>query len=549
MKRYLLLILLICCGYEISFAAITMQVDPPSIQLSDTFHLTITMDDTQAAGVPDLTVLDRDFVIMGTQRSMSYTIVNGQALSVRQWSIMLRATKTGVIPIPEIPIGQQHSMVTSIEVTEDKAMTTDNDQTDSAENAVMLKTAVSKSQPYVNQQVIYTVKLYNSQRLLDADYQPPSVTDALLIPLGDGRRYQTNENGRTYAVEEQQYAFFPQKSGELQIVAPSFSALAYDATPRRVRIQGETIKLNVQPMPANYSGQHWLPAKQVALKDDYDKSGTNVLQGSTLVRTITLQATGMPAQLLPTLTFAPGKEFNVYPEKADENNRVSQQELIGTTTIKVTYLLNKPGQVTIPELQVPWFNTETGKEEVAALPPLTIMVDAKGEPSSQTTSVPPSGKKTADSTAPAPGSSKVTEDSPSSIGWWLAIGFAAAWLATLTLWWYRPKSFTSGEMRAALKQLKEACTENNPAYAQEAILRWAVSQWPDAQLLNMDDVARFVQDPQLKKQLLLLTQVLYSQDKHVYWRGHELWRRIVAYRHIQPNSQIKPRDLPPINPI
>ena len=48
------------------------------------------------------------------------------------------------------------------------------------------------------------------------------------VPFGGERRYQVNKNGRTYAVEEQQFALFPQKSGDLKIKPPVFNALVYD---------------------------------------------------------------------------------------------------------------------------------------------------------------------------------------------------------------------------------------------------------------------------------------------------------------------------------
>lgn len=63
----------------------------------------------------------------------------------------------------------------------------------------------------MNQQIIYKVTLYNSKHLLDADYQGPQVENALLIPLGQEKRYQTQKNNINYLVEEQNYAIFPQK--------------------------------------------------------------------------------------------------------------------------------------------------------------------------------------------------------------------------------------------------------------------------------------------------------------------------------------------------
>ncbi len=71
-------------------------------------------------------------------------------------------------------------------------------------------------------------------------------------------------------------------------------------------------------------------------------------EGSTLIRTFTLQAAGIPAQLLPSLQFNSKAQFSSYPEKPELRNMTRQQDVVGRADIKVTYLLNKSGQITIP---------------------------------------------------------------------------------------------------------------------------------------------------------------------------------------------------------
>jgi len=541
------MVLVFCCGYGLANAAITTEIDPPKVRLGEPFRLTITMDNAQAGGVPDLSPLQRDFTITSTERSSAYTIINGQARSVSQWSVLLLAKKTGVVDIPPIQIGQEQSAASTIEVTEESAPAAPH-HPDTPDTDVMLKTEVSNDQPFVNQQVIYTVKLYNRQRLLDAEYQPPGIEDALLIPLGDGRRYQTTEQGRAYHVEEQTYAVFPQKSGDLQINPPAFNALVYDTIPRRVNVRGEPIKLAVKSMPVNYTGKHWLPAKQITLSEDYDKPASTLLQGTTLERTITLQAVAVPAQLLPTLTFTSHKNFNVYPEKPVIHNAIKQQELIGTTRVKVTYLLNTPGSITIPKLSLTWFNSITGKEEVATLPAKHIEVE------------PNTGAVHAvDSSSPLAEKMPTLTDAPTQLptqveiksyhyAWFLVLGFVIAWLLVFFWWWFYPRFFIGRARRLALRQLHDACESHDPVQAKAALLRWAALHWPDAKLLNLNDLAKLIHDSQLKKQLQLLSRALYSEDKQRLWRGGDLWRGVTGYRFKSSSAKSKGNGLPPINP-
>ncbi|RUQ88640.1 BatD family protein [Legionella septentrionalis] len=553
LRRLLLICLLISCLPSTSLAAINVQAAPTSVQEGDTLRLTLTMDDANAEGIPDLTPLQENFTIVGTERSANYTIINGQTHSLRQWNVILLPKKTGKLTIPAIKIGQYESKPLTIEVTDAATMTGQADSTAPASQPVMLKTDISEPAPFVNQQVIYTVKFYNSERLLDAEYHPPQVEDGLIIPLEDATRYQTIEDGQSYTVEEQRYAIFPQKSGELKITGPALNALIYDAVPRRVNLRAKESKLQVKPIPSTYKGKHWLPAKQVTLKETYDKSTSELNEGTTLVRTITLQVVGVPAQMLPHLELGKQKNFDIYPEKPAERNYIKQQEFIGETTVKITYLLNHSGSITLPELVVPWFNTTTGKEEWTKLPARSLQIKGKALPpqhaGNQLTARPPVADNKAMETS-APAAVNKPQREQSLTGWWVAIFLAAAWILTLILWWFKPFPFLNkNHGKGVLKRLKAACFANHAKEARTALLQWAAFQWPGAKLLTLEDITHLAHDAALKQQMQLLSQALYSPNRKINWEGKNLWLAVVNFRNRKMNYAKKRADLPPINPV
>lgn len=217
MKKILLSLLLVCV-VKVGFTAATMQLESAKVQAGDTVRLFLTLDGTEANSVPDLSPLQKDFTIVGTERSMNYTVINGRAQSMGQWLILLVPKKAGIITVPGIQVGQEKTAPVTLEVSEEESSQTQPLNSSQAQD-VKLLAEVSDEYPFINQQVIYNVRLYNSRHLVNADYQPPQVEDALLIPLESGRRYQTAENGRLYTVEEQRYAIF-RKSGPLKLLLP-----------------------------------------------------------------------------------------------------------------------------------------------------------------------------------------------------------------------------------------------------------------------------------------------------------------------------------------
>ncbi|KGP62146.1 hypothetical protein EP47_14385 [Legionella norrlandica] len=542
--------LLLCLFTSLTFAEIQVQLEPSQVIMGETFKLSITQEDQQGGGIPDLTELQKDFVILGTERHVNYSIINGQALSQSQWIVLLRALKPGIFTIPPIKIGLEQSPPITINVQGNtKPQTLPHGSTQ--EQDIFLTASVDEKKPFVNEQVIYTVKLYNSKRLLDAEYQGPKVDNALLIPLGDAKRYHTEQNNITYVVEEQTYAIYPQKSGDLKITSPTFNALIYDFNPRRIKAQDKTINLTVKPIPQQYQNKLWLPAKQVKLSEQYENVNQTLSQGSTLTRTVTLEGVAIPAQLLPTLNFQETNSFSVYPEKGAERNQVKQGELISSVEIKVTYLFNQAGKATIPELQLPWFNTETGKEEVATLPPRSLEITPSTSAKATT-----ANSQNLDQKAPTSRSivadSVLTSGDPSGWALSLAILFGLAWLITLGLWiWQKQSKYPTSkrEYKKTLETLNKACIECNPKKARDAVLKWASLQWPDAPLLNLTDLTQLVRDAHLKKQLHLLSQVLYRNQEKTLWRGDELLRAVYAVKKNQTAKKRKRSNLPPINPF
>lgn len=551
--NYLISILLIAMS-SFLHAEILVKSSSNQVGLDETFNLTMTQNNPQNnGGIPDLTPLRKNFNIIGTQRSVSYSIINGQTQSSNTWTIVLQARNAGTITIPPIYIGTDKTTPINIEVsnhTNTKANPSSND-TDNINQDIMLKMHVSDKKPYINQQITLKVTLFNSKQLLDANYQPPTVKNAILIPLEGDKHYQTVKDNVQYLVEEQNYAVFPQKSGPLQINSALFTALVYNFNPQKVSSEDKPIHLDVQAIPKHFSGTTWLPAKKVFLKEHYENTNQALSEGDSLVRTVTLEGTGIPAQLLPKLSFSKSNAFSVYSEKGKETNQIDHGELISRTEIKLTYLFNQSGTVTIPELKLPWFNTVSGQEEIATLPAYELNIKAKPGNTVNTSPNPQYANKAATASNTT---STITNQSTTTTqyGAWILAGlFALAWIITLLLWKspFRRSKKGLNSIKKSLKHLEQMCKKDNPQQTKEALLIWSRLQWPNQDILNLSDLIRIIgNNIELKKELLVLSQQLYQKDSMRTWHGLKLWQCVSR---LNPKTHFKSinNHLPPTNPI
>lgn len=529
MKKVLYCLILMVWG-ALACAQIKAIVDETQLKLGESVRLVLSTD-ANLRMIPDITPLNKDFMILSTERTSSFSNINGQTNLSLQWIIQLQPKHEGKLIIPSIRIGQEKTSPIEIQVTADQEETSLIPNED-----VMLIASIDKPNPYVNEQVNYTVKLYTRKPLIDVAYQGPELNDGLIIALGDTRNYQTKKNGQIYSVEEQHYVLFPQKSGTLQLKSPQLAATSYDGMAERIKVKANTVSLTVKPIPVFAKNMPWVPATSVQLQQEYEGNLKEVKQGDTLSRKINIEVKGLPGQLLPNLSFAQADGFSVYPESPQIENSVSNDQLVGKSTLRVTYLFNKAGQMIIPAIALQWFNTQNQKVETAILPPLSLMVTPVSAPNTQNISPEPISKPRIDTPEPA--------QEHARLAWIIAAVFASAWILTLFFWWFKPTCLQHWQKKRCLKALRRACLKNQSVEAKTALLWWAQLTWPEQTVLSLNEIAFLSQSADLKHEINTLLNVLYSVQP-IPWQGVRLWQLVSAYK--KKNFKKEASSLPPLH--
>ena len=518
----IILFLGMCLGLSQSWAKLTVDVSPSRPSLHESIRLTITVNEQQLNSTPNLINLQKDFYIIGTEHNMSYVINQGVATTMNQWIIVLQPRKVGTIIIPSIAVGNEHSQPTKINVSNNGSVVSNQSAsiTTYNHNPVTLQIQATPKKPYINQEVIYTVTLMSKERILQANYQPPSADEALMLTLGNSRHYETEINGESFDVEEQTYAFFPQKSGALTIKPPSFHGVVYDIVPRPIDATAHSVVLHVKPA-ASLSMQNttWLPATYLRLQE---APINHVLkEGEPVNRTITIESHDLPAELLPNLSFANTDAYRVYTNKPELHNDFQQQALQGRETLTITYIMTKAGQITWPAIDVPWFNTQTKKIMHAALPAQTFTVLPKNNTPIIKSHITQVQKKSIHVITKRTKLKWVTKKQ-------IFILTLATFILLILISLLRAHHQSPNRrLKKQLHRVKKACLLNDPHQAQLELITWAQLKWPSEKFLNLADVANMLNDLKLKNQLQKLSNVLYNpQYNHKTWSGKSLWQHL-----------------------
>jgi hypothetical protein len=280
---------------------------------------------------------------------------------------------------------------------------------------------------FVQQQVPLTVRLYSALPLRGGELSSPRPDGAVLERLGEDVQYSTTRNGRRYQVIERRFSLSPERSGELRIPSVSFSGdlRSADGGPfgddrlahlfrdplferfssgfergEPVRARARAVTLEVEPQPDAFSGRWWLPARELAIDDSWERDPPALARGEPATRTLTITATGLAGSQIPEIAVPAPDAVRVYAGDVEAETRTDGEQLFGVSRQQVNVMPTAGGSVTFPEIRVRWWDVEAGREREAVVPARRLQV--AGSAGGAATAATPDGAG-ATAGSPAPG--------------------------------------------------------------------------------------------------------------------------------------------------
>ncbi len=564
---WLLILALSAGAFGADFIA---RLDRIKVAEGDPVVLTLSASGN-TSGAPDLTPLQAHFDLLNRAQSTHMRFVNGRSFSGVEWRLTLMPKRAGTIEIPAITFGDKSSEPLTLEVL--PAAQADQLGTP---RPVMIEVDTEPKQPYVQQKLIHTVRVLFSAPLRDVNLSEPQASGALLRPLGEGGQFETYRNGVQYRAIERRYAVFPQRSGALEIAGPVLDArmalpgqqsqrggslrdrffgndvLNGLGQTRPVRITAPSTSVDVRPQPAG-TPSPWLPAESLTLDESWSPGPQAFRVGEPVTRTVVIKAKGLSDAQLPDLAIVAPAGINAYPERPTMQTRPDKATLIAQKVIRTALVPTRPGDLTLPEISVAWWDVAADKAAVARLPARRVQVQAAASGSAAVPS-PPDSAVAASGPPDAAAASAQTRDAGNgtaaddvmSGGWpywpWLTAALAVALALALAALWRRsrlagPQAGSGGEPAmptlakapdptAALVTVERAFHANDAKTARRALLAWAEQRWPQDPPLRLDCVAERL-GAEAAEVFRELDGALYADSAAAgSWDGEAAWRRL-----------------------
>lgn len=544
------------------------RIDPGPIVVGSAFPLYITANDYTGSAQPDIKKLTKDFSLAGLQQAREIQIVNGNATRRTDWVLLLVPKQGGKITIPSLQLGKFNSKPLLITVLDPNGAGSAMMNTGTSTNTkpipnVLMETAVSNQNPYVQEQVIYTVKVLYNNKIQSAVLTDPVINNAKIASV-QNNSYQTQKDGRAYHVYERRYFIFPQASGTLTIKPGALQGTVLsnnansqwgqllDAGVRPVNLTSTVTTLQVKPEASMTQGQWWLPTPHLQMQETWSQDPNKAVEGQPITRTITITAQGLSSSQLPILVQPDVKGLSIYPDKPElQDKLISKSDwLYGVQQTKIAYVPTQTGALHLPAVAMTWWNTKTQKTEIASLPAMTLQVAPAANANTASTPAVNTAKP----------DNNFIEKEKNSLGfellpWDLALIFLGAWIATWLMLKKQRQKFSSSLLRnrsvhVCEEKIKQACLANNPTLTKDYLLQWAGFHFPEQKPQNLVVLATLITDEDLHQALRVLDRTIYNALPD--WDGSAFWEAFVAGGLTKPQtrkSEAKTLDLlPPLYP-
>ena len=503
---------LLAAGALAQDVALRASVDRSTVRENESVAYILAVQG-QVRVEPDFSLLSTDFEILQRSRNTSIQMAGGRTTQVTEWRLQLMPRRAGAFTLPPVELAGALSNPVDMEVL--PALAGD------APGDIFLEVEIAPETAYVQSQTIYTQRLFRAVNTGRSSLTPPDVTggETIVVPLGEDREFQTVRQDRTFIVLERRYAIFPQAAGELTIEPMTFEAVVITASgfSSLQRFRSEAVSLTVLPAvppPPEYAGAAWLPARQLAIRQRWSGDPEEFTAGIPQTRTLTVEAEGVLETQLPDLHVF---ETDALRQYADQPELVREGGADGTRAVRTerfAVIAQAAGPLTIPAVEMPWFNVVSREWEAARLEPRQVMVLPSRE-------VTVEDEPPADELLPA-------ETAAGSQRLWQGVSaaLAAVWVLTLILWWRGGRGRRSARLppaeaeprraghRRLLWELRAACADNDARQARQLLLKWGAVRF-DEEPKTLGDLAAAAPAD--------LAAAVTSLERSLYGPGSSAW--------------------------
>ena len=196
--------------------------------------------------------------------------------------------------------------------------------------------------------------------------------------------FTQRRDGETWSHQRWELTLYPQQSGQFEI-----PAIAVRVTVAQPDGGSQPLTLTTRPQrfaaalpdPALTVGGRWLSASNLTLSQRWqnsadDQADGELRVGDAITRTVTASGQDTLSVLIPPLipVIDNDERVQAYPAQARLDDSQERGEYLSSREDQTTYIVQRGGELTLPALELRWWNSQTRQLETLTLPGQTLRV-------------------------------------------------------------------------------------------------------------------------------------------------------------------------------
>ncbi|MBS5790718.1 BatD family protein [Fusobacterium sp.] len=411
MKKIVSLLLFLLISV-LTFTEATLDVNNTNPRVNEPIALNVEFtnsdrEDYTIEGLDNFKVLSK-----GVQRS--YTVVNGKKSSTILDKYTLLPIKEGTFTL-QLKGGKETSNPLEIIVSKEAKVSNVN-----ISDKISLKTEPKNNQEYYfGEKIPFEEKLLTTVPISDMKYVDPPVFNNFsvkdIFPTEQNRRYPektftTPQGKQGLELTLQQSILQPNSSGEktiksahIAVVENNNNDMWYYGRQPVVYLGGEEIKLNILPLPTNQpTGFQNVVGK---LKGEFSWNRDEVNIGESILLTLKLYG-DVNLDTLEKIIPYDIAGFNIFESVKSSSEKIINGKYYSEKTFEIAFIPRTTNEKAIPEIKIPYFDTESKSYKYFTIPSKSLKVLGAGTTNSNLNNAKPTQQQS------LPATSNVSKEEP-----------------------------------------------------------------------------------------------------------------------------------------
>lgn len=359
------------------------------------------------------------------------------------------------------------------------------------------------------------------------------IVGGIVVPPTSGMNFSERREGDTWIGIERRYQLYPAQSGVINIPSVMLRARVRNADGvSDVSATSAALTRQVRVPPEIAAVAQVVVTSKMTVQQQWEPDVNELKVGEAIQRTLRMTAENTTAMLLPTLSAVDIKGLAQYPGQPQLDDRDVRGSVTAARTDSMTYLFERAGRFTLPDVTLYWWHPETRELHTEVLPGYLCVVSDNPALAAAASSVEES-EKTAVKTPKQP------------LRWFLAF------LCVGVLLWVLLRTFGSrvrqrwtawqqarAESEPALfRNFERACAQNDPHQALQTLRHWLDrslgTDW------TLEGFCARVDVPTLQQNIEALNAYLFGDRESVEgkWLGRDLSAAVSQARSVVLHRQ------------